>query len=140
MDQIIGLEVGADDFLSKSASPRLITTRIKAMLRRTEKLEKQTDSLQFGSLHINLLRQEISGPAGPINLTTREFALLQLFAEQPGRVFSRQDLLGRIWGDDVIVTERTVDVHMKNLRKKIGADGNLIETVRGVGYRVRRSA
>ena len=138
MDQIIGLEVGADDCLSKSASPRLITTRIKAMLRRTEKIEKQTDSLQFGSLHINLLRQEVSGKEGPINLTIREFALLQLFAEHPSRVFSRQDLLGRIWGDDVIVTERTVDVHLKNLRKKIGADGNLIETVRGVGYRVRR--
>jgi DNA-binding response OmpR family regulator len=138
MDQIIGLEVGADDFLSKSASPRLITTRIKAMLRRTEKIDEQSDSLQFGSLHIDLLRQEIRDKDGPISLTTREFALLQLFAENPSRVFSRQDLLGRIWGDDVIVTERTVDVHLKNLRKKIGAEGNLIETVRGVGYRVRR--
>ncbi|MFC1619141.1 response regulator transcription factor [Candidatus Neomarinimicrobiota bacterium] len=137
MDHIIGLEVGADDFISKSASPRLITTRLKAMLRRHEQQAAGTDRLTFGTLTIDLARREIQGPEGPISLTAREFALLQLLAENPNRVFSRADLLSLVWGD-VVVTERTVDVHLKNLRQKIGANNELIETVRGVGYRVRR--
>jgi DNA-binding response OmpR family regulator len=137
MDHIIGLEVGADDFISKSASPRLITTRLKAMLRRHEQQDTGINRLTFGTLTIDLARREIKGPEGPIALTTREFALLQLLAENPNRVFSRADLLSLVWGD-VVVTERTVDVHLKNLRQKIGANNELIETVRGVGYRVRR--
>ncbi|UCH10835.1 MAG: winged helix-turn-helix transcriptional regulator, partial [Fidelibacterota bacterium] len=80
------------------------------------------------------------GPGGPLAITTREYALLQLLAENPNRVFTRDDLLSHVWGDEVVVTERTVDVHIKNLRQKIGVDGDLIETVRGVGYRVRRQA
>lgn len=138
MDHIIGLEVGADDFISKSASPRLISTRIKAMLRRHEQQAAETGFLAFGTLAIDLARREVQGPEGPVSLTTREFALLQLLAENPNRVFSRDDLLSRVWGD-VVVTERTVDVHLKNLRQKIGANSELIETVRGVGYRVRRT-
>jgi DNA-binding response OmpR family regulator len=137
MDHIIGLEVGADDFISKSASPRLITTRLKAMLRRHEQQAAGTDHLAFGTLTIDLARREIQGPEGPISLTSREFALLLLLAENPNRVFSRTDLLSLVWGD-VVVTERTVDVHLKNLRQKIGPNSELIETVRGVGYRVRR--
>lgn len=138
MDQIIGLEVGADDFISKSASPRLITTRLKTVLRRHDQPEEKPGDLTFGTLVFDLNRREVLGPSGPLALTTREYALLQLLAEHPNRVFTRDDLLSRIWGDDVVVTERTVDVHIKNLRQKIGADGDLIETVRGVGYRVRR--
>lgn len=140
MDQIIGLEVGADDFISKSASPRLIATRLKNVLRRqTQSAQVNTeDFVTFGSLTIDRLRQEVKGPDGTIALTTREFALLGLLADNSMRVFTRSDLLSKVWGDDVIVTERTVDVHIKNLRQKIGDAGNLIETVRGVGYRVRR--
>ena len=137
MDHIIGLEVGADDFISKSASPRLITTRLKALLRRHEQQLSKAERLTFGTLIIDLARREIQAPEGPISLTTREFALLQLLAENPNRVFSRADLLSMVWGD-VVVTERTVDVHLKNLRQKIGSNSELIETVRGVGYRVRR--
>jgi DNA-binding response OmpR family regulator len=137
MDHIIGLEVGADDFISKSASPRLITTRLKALLRRHEQQLSGTERLAFGTLTIDLARREIQAPDGPISLTTREFALLQLLAENPNRVFSRADLLSMVW-EDVVVTERTVDVHLKNLRQKIGSNSELIETVRGVGYRVRR--
>lgn len=137
MDHIIGLEVGADDFISKSASPRLITTRLKALLRRHEQQASDTDHLTFGTLTIDLARREIQAPEGPISLTAREFTLLQLLAENPNRVFSRGDLLSMVWRD-VVVTERTVDVHLKNLRQKIGSNSELIETVRGVGYRVRR--
>ena len=140
MDQIIGLEVGADDFISKSASPRLIATRLKNVLRRQSQaaLAKTEDFVTFGSLTIDRLRQEVKGPEGTISLTTREFALLGLLADNSMRVFTRSDLLAKVWGDDVVVTERTVDVHIKNLRQKIGDAGDLIETVRGVGYRVRR--
>lgn len=139
MDQIIGLEVGADDFISKSASPRLISTRLKAVLRRKGPLEEAVVRLTFGTLTIDRSRQEVHDTAGALPLTTMEYALLLVLAENPNRVFTRGDLLARVWGDEVVVTERTVDVHIKNLRQKIGENGDLIETVRGVGYRVRRT-
>ncbi|UCD37737.1 MAG: response regulator transcription factor [Fidelibacterota bacterium] len=139
MDQIIGLEVGADDFISKAASPRLITTRLKTALRRHAPMAGGEETLSFGTLTLDLDRREVLGPEGPISLTTREYSLLLLLAEHPNRVFTRADLLSQVWGDQVVVTERTVDVHVKNLRQKIGENGDLIETVRGVGYRVRRS-
>jgi len=140
VDQIVGLEVGADDFISKSASPRLITTRLKAVLRRAAKAVEEREIIKFGTLTIDRSRQEVNDPDGPVSLTSREYALLLLLAENPNRVFTRGDLLAIIWGDDVVVTERTVDVHIKNLRQKIGENGDLIETVRSVGYRVRRMA
>ena len=138
MDQIVGLEVGADDFISKSASPRLIATRLKAALRRFDQRMERAGALKFGSLSIDRDRQEVMGLEGPLALTALEYALLLALAENPDRVFSRSKLLSLVWGDDVVVSERTVDVHIKNLRQKIGADGELIETVHGVGYRVRR--
>ncbi len=139
MDQIIGLEVGADDFVSKSASPRLITTRLKTLLRRSQQEESAGDSLTFGTLVLDRQRREVRSPDGPVPLTSMEYDLLLLLAENPQRVFTREDLLTAIW-NEVIVNDRTVDVHIKNLRQKIGAEGSLIETVRGVGYRVRRPA
>ena len=139
MDQIIGLEVGADDFISKSASPRLISTRLKAVLRRKGPIKEGIDRLTFGTLTIDRSRQEVKDSTGALPLTTMEYGLLLLLAETPTRVFTRQDMLARVWGDEVVVTERTVDVHIKNLRQKIGDNGDLIETVRGVGYRVRRT-
>ncbi len=138
MDQIIGLEVGADDFISKSASPRLISTRLKTVLRRREQVVEASETLSFGSLTIDRARREVRAPDGPLALTTREYSLLELLARSPDRVFTRGDLLAQVWDSDVVVTERTVDVHIKNLRQKIGENGDLIETVRGVGYRVRR--
>ncbi len=139
MDQIIGLEVGADDFISKSASPRLISTRLKTVLRRREPVVEADETLTFGSLIIDRARREVNSSDGPLALTSREYSLLELLARSPDRVFTRGDLLAQVWDSDVVVTERTVDVHIKNLRQKIGEDGDLIETVRGVGYRVRRT-
>ncbi len=140
LDQIVGLEVGADDFISKSASPRLIATRLKAALRRFDQQAKEEPGLTFGTLTIDRQRKEVLGPEGTVPLTALEYALLLALAENPRRVFSRGELLSQVWGDDVVVTERTVDVHIKNLRQKIGVNGELIETAHGVGYRVRRSA
>ena len=138
-DQIVGLEVGADDFVSKSASPRLIATRVKNLLRRSQVAGNETaTALTFGELIIDRSRREVRSPEGTVALTTLEYDLLTLLAENTQRVFSREDLLKAIW-DEVVVSDRTVDVHIKNLRRKIGAEGNRIETVRGVGYRVRRS-
>lgn len=137
VDQIIGLEVGADDFVSKSASPRLIATRIKLLLRRSHKPDAAPADVKFGSLTIDRSRREVRSASGTVPLTSMEYELLLLLAENPQRVFTREDLLSAVW-DDVVVTDRTVDVHIKNLRHKMGTDGALIETVRGVGYRVRR--
>lgn len=137
MDQIIGLEVGADDFVSKSASPRLIATRVKLLLRRSHEPDASPADVKFGNLTIDRSRREVHSASGTVPLTSMEYELLLLLAENPQRVFTREDLLAAVW-DDVVVTDRTVDVHIKNLRHKMGADGALIETVRGVGYRVRR--
>ena len=139
MDQIIGLEVGADDFVSKSASPLLIATRLKSLLRRAQQEDTNGDILAFGALLLDRQRREVRNPAGPVPLTSLEYDLLLLLVENPQRVFTREDLLRAIW-NEVVVNDRTIDVHIKNLRQKIGADGALIETVRGVGYRVRRPA
>ncbi|MCH7497260.1 MAG: response regulator transcription factor [Candidatus Marinimicrobia bacterium] len=138
LDQIVGLEVGADDFISKSASPRLIATRLKAALRRFDQQAEGNQPLAFGDLTIDRDRREVRGLEGSLTLTALEYALLLALAENPSRVFTRSNLLTLVWGDDVVVTERTVDVHIKNLRQKIGANGELIETVHGVGYRVKR--
>ncbi len=140
LDQIVGLEVGADDFISKSASPRLIATRVKAALRRFDQRAKGEPGLAFGTLTIDRQRKEVLGPEGKQPLTAFEFSMLLALAENPRRLISRREMLSQEWGDAVVVTERTVDVHIKNLRQKIGANGELIETVHGVGYRVRRAA
>ena len=137
-DQIIGLEVGADDFVSKSASPRLIASRLKNLLRRTRQTGDDAASLKFGRLIIDSSRREVRRDGKPVPLTALEYDLLNLLARNRQRVFTREDLLEAVW-DEVVVNDRTVDVHIKNLRQKIRPDGDLIETVRGVGYRVRRT-
>ncbi len=137
-DQIIGLEVGADDFVSKSASPRLIASRLKNLLRRIRQTGDDAPSLKFGRLIIDGSRREVRRDGKPIPLTALEYDLLNLLARNRQRVFTREDLLEAVW-DEVVVNDRTVDVHIKNLRQKISPDGDLIETVRGVGYRVRRT-
>jgi two-component system alkaline phosphatase synthesis response regulator PhoP len=138
MDEIIGLEVGADDFVSKSTSPRLMATRLKTLLRRPLVTETE-EKLTFGTLTIDRARRDVRSPQGPLNLTTLEYTLLLLLAEHSDRVFTRNELISGAWGEEVVVTERTVDVHIKNLRRKLGPDGKLIETLRGVGYRVRQT-
>ncbi|MBN2317879.1 MAG: response regulator [Acidobacteria bacterium] len=136
-DRIVGLELGADDYVVKPFSPRELAARVKAVLRRTRLPRSQSKLIHRGGLSIDLTRREVSLEGIPIELTATEFRLLQFFADHPGRVFSRSELIDAALGRDVSVVDRTIDVHITGLRKKLGSGGDWIETVRGFGYRFR---
>lgn len=136
-DRIVGLELGADDYVVKPFSPRELTARVKAVLRRTNPPRLQSKIIHRGGLTIDLSRREVSIHGSPMELTATEFRLLQFFAEHPGRVFSRSELIDAALGREVSVVDRTIDVHVTGLRKKLGICSNWIETVRGFGYRFR---
>jgi two-component system alkaline phosphatase synthesis response regulator PhoP len=143
IDRIIGLEVGADDYLTKPFSPRELVARVRAMLRRPRRsgAEAQSDVAppqRFGALLIDHARHEVRLDDTIVTLTSLEFALLTTLAAHPGRVFTRAQLLERVWGDDYFGDDHVVDVHIANLRKKLGdvpSVPQFIETVRGAGYR-----
>jgi len=139
-DKIVGLELGADDYVTKPFSPRELVARIKAVLRRTSTPQAQSEIIQRGSLIIDLTRRAVSCAGDSMSLTATEFRLLQFFATRPGRVFSRSELIDGVLGRDVVVEDRTIDVHITGLRKKLGACGDWIETVRGFGYRFREES
>ena len=141
-DVVSGLELGAADYVTKPFSPRVLVARVKAVLRRQQEAETDEASLRVGPLAIHQGRHEVVGGAGPVELTAGEFRILSCLARRPGWVFTRQQLVDATQGDDVYttdryVTDRSVDVHIVSLRRKLGPDGCLIETVRGVGYRIR---
>ena len=136
VDRIVGLEIGADDYIVKPFSPRELLLRTKAVLRRgrnEEILEK--DILEAGNLRIDLPRHKVMVGKKEINLTSMEFNLLVTLIQRQGRVQSREALLNDVWEMSADVTTRTVDTHIKRLRQKLGKVGSLIETVRGFGYR-----
>jgi DNA-binding response OmpR family regulator len=139
IDRVLGLEVGADDYLTKPFSPRELVARIRALLRRPRSAQFATPPpLQFGSLTIDLTRHEARLDAVTLALTTIEHALLATLASHAGRAFTRAQLLDRVWGSDYFGDDHVVDVHIANLRKKLGDDPaqpRFIVTVRGVGYR-----
>ncbi|MEJ2245846.1 MAG: winged helix-turn-helix domain-containing protein [Acidobacteriota bacterium] len=136
-DRIVGLELGADDYVVKPFSPRELAARVKAVLRRTQAPQSESKVIRRGSLTIDLTRREVNIKGTPIDLTATEFRLLQFFAHHPGRVFSRSEIIDGVLGRDVSVIDRTIDVHITGLRKKIGDCSRFIETVRGFGYRFR---
>ncbi|MBN2219603.1 MAG: response regulator transcription factor [Kosmotogaceae bacterium] len=133
LDMILGLELGADDYVTKPFNPRALVARIKAVMRRTEISGTLEDKLTIGDAVVNLKSYTVTKNGKAEELTRREFELLKLLAENPGRVFTREELLDKVWGMDFFGDFRTVDVHISKLREKVGE--GFIKTVRGVGYK-----
>lgn len=131
--EIEGLKKGADDYIAKPIKPELLATRIASALRRFRKDDEQDQKLSFGDLEINKTKFSVEYKGEEIILAKKEFELLSLLASKPGRVFLRNEILQRVWGTDVIVGDRTIDVHIRKIRQKVGVD--LITTVKGVGYK-----
>ncbi len=139
-DVVAGLELGADDYVTKPFSPRVLLARVRAVLRRKTKApSEETVVIRLKDLAIHPGRHEVAAKGKRVDLTSTEFRILHLLARRPGWVFTRQQIIDAARGDEYPVTDRSVDVHIVGLRKKLGALGERIDTVRGVGYRYRES-
>lgn len=142
-DIITGLELGADDYIAKPFSPKVLIARIRSLLRRTQSRINEARALdelvQVGPITLDAGRHEVSLKGQPVDLSATEFAILEFLMRNPGWVFSRNQIIDAVRGKDYPVTERSVDVQILGLRKKLGEAGNRIETVRGVGYRFQDS-
>jgi two-component system phosphate regulon response regulator PhoB len=134
IDRIVGLEFGADDYVTKPFSPREVMLRIRAILRRGEKPE---ETLQSGAILIDPVRHQVRVSGKRVHLTSLEFKLLRTLMQRRGRVQERDKLLNDVWGYESVIDTRTVDTHVRRLREKLGKAGDAIETVRGFGYRLR---
>jgi two-component system, OmpR family, alkaline phosphatase synthesis response regulator PhoP len=131
--QIAGFETGADDYISKPIKPRVLVSRLKALLRRYESKEAKSTVLRVGNIEIDRERYLIVFNGTEMAVPRKEFELLFLLASKPGKVFKREEILNEIWGRDIIVGDRTIDVHIRKLREKLGEE--LIRTVKGIGYK-----
>ncbi len=135
--QVAGFDVGADDYITKPIKPRVLVSRIHALLRRATKTldgaSTTSSVIIIGDLKIDRERYIIEKSGKEIELPRKEFELLSLLASKPGKVFTRDEILDRVWGNDVVVGDRTIDVHIRKLREKLGED--LIKTVKGIGYK-----
>jgi two-component system phosphate regulon response regulator PhoB len=138
IDRIVGLEVGADDYVTKPFSPREVVLRIKAIMRRG-KGDVVEEPLTVGAITVDPVRHQVSVAGKPVRLTSVEFKLLSMLMIRRGRVQARDRLLNEVWGYESLIDTRTVDTHVRRLRKKLGKAADAIETVRGFGYRLRES-
>jgi DNA-binding response OmpR family regulator len=130
-----GLDAGADDYITKPFDLHVFKARVRAQLRNLEKTDQTLEQLIFGSLKINLLKCKVFVDLQEIVLTSTEYKILITLAEKPGHVFTREQMISKIQGENIFVTGRTVDTHIAGLRKKLGSSHSLIETIRGIGYR-----
>jgi len=132
--QIAGFDVGADDYISKPVKPRILTSRIKALLRRVNGVQQpQVPVIQIGNLRIDREKYLVFKDDVALSFPRKEFELLALLTSKPGKVFSREDILSRVWGNDIIVGDRTIDVHIRKIREKLGDES--IKTIKGIGYK-----
>ena len=136
-DEVKGLEVGADDYVRKPFSPKMLIARINAIFRRIDQINSKGTNISFGELEINTSTYIAQLDGEELHLPRKEFELLAFFMSQPNIIFNRDELLGRIWEEDVFVVDRTIDVHINRIRSKLGPCKNWIETVKGIGYRFR---
>ncbi len=132
--QVAGLDAGADDYISKPIKPKLLVSKVKALLRRLKEDEQNSETLNVGGIEINREEYKIIQDGKEIVLPRKEFELFYLLASKPGKVFKREEILDKVWGNEVIVGGRTIDVHIRKLREKIGEE--LFKTIKGVGYKL----
>ena len=141
-DEIKGLDLGASDYIQKPISPKKLIARIKSNLRKSEQSEKKTKefkNLKIGALEIDVEKFEVKVDSKKKFFPRKEFQLLYFLAQNPGKVINRETLLKEIWGNDVYVIDRTIDVHIRKIREKLGKHSELIETIKGVGYRFKHN-
>jgi two-component system alkaline phosphatase synthesis response regulator PhoP len=131
--QVAGFDAGADDYITKPIKPKLLVSKVKALLRRLKESDQHSETLNVGGIEINREEYKIVKENIEIALPRKEFELLYLLASKPGKVFKRDEILDKVWGNEVVVGGRTIDVHIRKLREKIGED--LFKTIKGVGYK-----
>lgn len=136
IDKIIGLELGADDYVTKPFSPRELVARVRAVLRRRGRVDVDARRMVVGDVAIDIDRREVRVKGKAIDLTPSEFKILHLLAMRQGRIQTRDQILNYLWGDEKYVIDRTVDVHIRHLREKLGEASHIIKNVRGAGYRI----
>lgn len=136
VDRIVGLELGADDYVTKPFSPRELVLRVNSILRRASTSNEVSDILRLGDIQVDRARYEVQVKGKPIEFTATEFKLLTVLMERRGRVQSRDALLNDVWGYESLIDTRTVDTHIRRLREKLGKTADCIETIRGFGYRM----
>ena len=131
--QVAGFDAGADDYIAKPIKPKLLVSKVKALLRRLKEVETNSATLNVGGIEINRETYKIIKDGEEIVLPRKEFELFYLLASKPGKVFTREEILDKVWGNEVVVGGRTIDVHIRKLREKIGED--VFKTIKGVGYK-----
>lgn len=132
--QVAGFDAGADDYIAKPIKPKVLVSKVKALLRRLKEDAKTSSTLTVGNIEINREEYKINNNGKEIILPRKEFELFYLLATKPGKVFTREEILDKVWGNEVVVGGRTIDVHIRKLREKIGDD--FFKTIKGVGYKI----